>query len=143
MDRKAQTLGYDLRLIGGEGWMAGEAAESLAAAGDVTQHIVRTVLELEVQAGQEGARCLAEQYRTDVELIREIQAAAVHWQTMWPEMLRDPMRWSLHMLEQNVELAQKCVGAMRQNAEAVTQCLRRMETSTEDATHAMQKARGR
>ena len=119
MDRKAQTLGYDVRLIGGEGWMAGEAAESLTAAGDVTQHIVRTVLELEVQA------------------------AAVHWQTMWPEMLRDPMRWSLHMLEQNVELAQKCVGAMRQNAEAVTQCLRRMETSTEDATHAMQKARGR
>ena len=120
--------------------MAEEATESLAAAGELTQHVVHTMLELEVHAGQEGARCLAEQYRIDIDMVRELQEVAVRWQTTWPEMMRDPMRWYLHALEQQAALTQKCLGAVRQNAEAVTQCLRRIETSTEEATHALQKA---
>lgn len=130
-----------VRMMEGEATrMAEEATESLAVAGELTQHIFHTVLELEASAGQEGARCLAEQYRADMDLARECQEAAFRWQAAWPEMMRDPIRWYLHSLEENAALTRKCLEAMRQNTEAMTQCLRRMETSTEEASHALQKA---
>jgi hypothetical protein len=140
-ERTRDAAGAALRRMEGEATrMAKEATESFAVAGELTQHIVHTVLELEASAGQEGARCLAEQYRADMDLARECQEAAFRWQAAWPEMMRDPTRWYLHSLEENVALTRKCLGTMRQNAEAMTQCLHRMEASTEEASHALQKA---
>lgn len=140
-ERTRDAAGAAVRMMEGEASrMAGEATESLAVAGELTQHILHTVLELEANAGQEGARCLSEQYRADMDLARECQEAAFRWQATWPEMMRDPIRWYLHSLEVNAALTQKYLGAVRQNAEAVTQCLRRMETSAEEASRALQKA---
>jgi hypothetical protein len=141
MDRRAPATVHEMRMLEGDASrMAEEATESLAVAGALTQHVVHTMLELEAHAGQEGARCLAEQYRIDIDMVRELQEAALRWPTTWPEMLRDPMRWCLHSLEQQAALTQTYLGAVRQNAEAVTQCLRRIETSAAEATHAVQKA---
>jgi len=140
-ERTGDAAGAGVRMMEGEATrMAEEATESFAVAGELTQHILHTVLELETSAGQEGARCLAEQYRADIDMAREVQEAAFRWQATWPEMMRDPMRWYLHALEENAALTRKYLGAVRQNAEAMTQCLRRMETSTEEASHALQKA---
>lgn len=139
-ERTREATGAAVRMMEGEATrMVGEATESLAVAGELAQHVLHTVLEFEVNAGQEGARCLSEQYRADVDLAREFQEAAVRWPATWPEMMRDPIRWYLHTLEQNTALTRRYLETLRQNAEAVTQCLRRMETSAEQAAHAMQK----
>src|SRR5262245_38867112 len=127
-DRTWDPAGVAMRMMeGGASRMAEEAAEAFAIAGVLTQHVMQTVLDLEAHAGQETARCLSEQQRTDVDVLRELQEVAFRWQTTWPEMMRDPLRWYLHALEQNTTIAQKWFVAMRQNAEAMTQCLRRME----------------
>lgn len=140
-ERTRDAAGAAGRMMEGEASrMAEEATESFAVAGELTQHVLHTVLELEASAGQEGARCLAEQYRADIDVAREFQEAAFRWQATLPEMMRDPIRWYLHALEENAALTQKYLGAVRQNAEAMTQRLRRIETSVEEGSHALQKA---
>jgi hypothetical protein len=112
-------------------------AETLSVWCDVTQHALRDVLELSARTTQEGARQLAEWQRMNVDALREMQAAALRWQKIWPEAIRDPMRWYEHSVAESVDASQRAFELARRNAEATMQACQRLESAAETTTRTL------
>jgi hypothetical protein len=119
------------------GQVAGLGDETLTVLADAAQHAFRNVIELSNQASQEGARQLTEWQQTNLELMREMQGAALGWATLWPEYLRDPVRGYQRSLEQSIQLTQRLVALTRRNAETLAQACQRLERATDNTTRSL------
>ena len=119
------------------GQLASLGTETLAVWADVTQNAMRNMFELSTQATQESARQMTDWQRTNVDLLREMQAATFRWTTIWPEALRDPIRCYQRALEESIEGTQRLFEIGRRNAESMMQGYQRLETVTEDTTRTL------
>jgi hypothetical protein len=119
------------------GQLASLGTETLAVWADVTQNAMRNMFELSSQATQEGARQMTDWQRINVDLLREMQAAAFRWTTIWPEALRDPIRCYQRALEESIEGTQRMFEVGRRNAESMMQSYQRLESVTEDTTRTL------
>jgi hypothetical protein len=130
--QRARESTNDATRIAGQ--LASLGTETMAVWADVTQNAMRNVFELSSQAGQEGARQWSEWQRCNVDVLREMQAAAFRWNIVWPEAFRDPIRWCQRSLEESIEATQRMFELGRRNAEIVMQGYQRLESATEDTT---------
>ncbi len=64
---------------------AGKAVETMALWTDASQRIMNQLVELGAGAAKESARLYAEFQQTTVDVLRDTQATALRWQTLWPE----------------------------------------------------------
>jgi hypothetical protein len=119
--------------------MAGDVTESFAGAVGAAQEAVRAMMDLGTSTSQEATRSLVERSQVHMELARRFQEAAFRWQSMWPEMLRDPVQWYLHSLEEHTAVTRECFAAMRKDAEVISTSLQRMEASAAEASRVLQK----
>lgn len=119
------------------GQLASLGTETLAVWADVTQHALRDVLELSARTTQESARQLTEWQQMNVDALREMQAAAFRWHTIWPEAFRDPIRWYQRSLEESVDATQRTFELARRNAEATMQACQRLESAAETTTRTL------
>jgi hypothetical protein len=119
------------------GQLAGLGTETLTVWADVTQQAMRNMLELSSHTTQESAGQMAECLRMNVDGLRELQAAALRWQMIWPEAFRDPMRYYQRSLEQSIEATQRLLELTRRNAETMVQACQRMETAAESTTRTL------
>jgi len=78
--QQARETAKDTTRVAGQ--LAGLGTETLTVWTDATQHALRDVVELSAQATQEGARQLTEWQQTNLDLMRETQAAAFRWYTL-------------------------------------------------------------
>ncbi|HXH84376.1 MAG TPA: hypothetical protein VNN07_15840 [Candidatus Tectomicrobia bacterium] len=133
---RARESGAETARMAGQ--LAGLGTETLGVWTDLTQHTMRGLMDLSVQATQEQTRQWAEMQQTAFDMWREMQATAFRWQTAWPEAFRDPFRWYQRSLEEGVDSTQRLCGLARRNAEAMTQTFQRLESATQDATRMLQ-----
>jgi hypothetical protein len=119
------------------GQLAGLGTETLTVWTDATQRAVRDVLELSTQATQEGARQLTEWQQTNLDLMREMQAATLRWTQLWPEFFRDPIRGYQRSLEESIDTTHRVFELTRRNAETLAQSCQRLERAADDATRTL------
>jgi hypothetical protein len=119
------------------GQLAGLSTETLTIWTDTAQHAARDVLELSTQAAQERGRLLTEWQQASLDMMRELQTAAVHWYTLWPEFLRDPIRGYQRSLEDSVETSHRLLGLARRQAETLAQSCNRLERVADDTTRTL------
>jgi hypothetical protein len=120
------------------GQLASVGTETMAVWADVNQQIAHDVMEMSSTAVVEGARLLSELQAANLEALREMQAAAFRWQTLWPEAFRDPIRWYQRAMEESIDTAHRTFGLSRRNAETMTQTFERMQSSAEEAARTLQ-----
>jgi uncharacterized protein Yka (UPF0111/DUF47 family) len=106
----------------------------------MSQHVAHSLMEFGTSASREAASCFAEQSQVEMDLVRRLQEATSRWQSMWPELMRDPTQWYLKVLEAQTTVTRECLRAMRRNAEAFGKSLQRIEASAEEASRAVHKA---
>ena len=133
--QQARETAKDTTRVAGQ--LAGLGTETLTVWTDTTQHALRDVVELSAQATQESARQLTEWQQTNLDLMRETQAAAYRWFTLWPEFFRDPIRGYQRSLEESIDAAQRVFELTRRNAEALTQSCQRLERAAGDASRTL------
>jgi hypothetical protein len=119
------------------GQLAGFGNETLTVWTDASQRVIRDVVELSAQATQEGARQITEWQQTNLDLLREVQAAAFRWSTLWPEFFRDPVHGYQRSLEESIDAAHRVFELTRRNAEALTQSCQRLERAADDTTRTL------
>jgi hypothetical protein len=117
--------------------IASLGAEVFTVWADVGQRALHGMLELSSRAAQESARQLAEWQQANVDVLREWQAAAFRWPTLWPEMLRDPIRGYQRMVEEGIESSQRAFALTRRNAETMTGACQRLERAADEATRTL------
>jgi hypothetical protein len=133
--QQARETAKDTTRVAGQ--LAGLGTETLTVWSDATQHALRDIVVLSAQATQEGARQLTEWQQTSLDLMRETQAAAFRWYTLWPEFFRDPIRGYQRSLEESIDATQRVFELTRRNAEALTQSCQRLERAAGDASRTL------
>jgi hypothetical protein len=68
----------------------GKTVETMALWADANQRILSQLVELGAGAAKESTRLYTELQQTTVEVLRDTQATALRWQTLWPEAFKDP-----------------------------------------------------
>jgi hypothetical protein len=121
------------------GQIAGLGTETLAVWTEVSQQVMRDLVGLSSNAVQEATRQVIEMQQANMETLRDMQVGAFRFQTTWPEVFRDPIRWYQGSVQDWIEATHRCWGLARRNAETVTQSFQRMEQSTEEATRTLQR----
>jgi hypothetical protein len=122
------------------GQTAGMGADVMVACADANQRVMRELMELWVGTARESARLYGELLQSSFTMLREVQAATLRYQVMWPEALRDPFGWYQKALEENIERTQKAFRALGGNAEVVSQSVERLQSSAEKAGRGIQEA---
>ena len=117
--------------------LAGLGTEAMAVWGDVSQRALRDMAELSARTTQESVRQYTEWQQMNMDLLREAQAAMFRWQTIWPEVFRDPIRYYQRTLEESIEATQRVFHATRRNAETMMEACQRLEHASEDATRSL------
>jgi hypothetical protein len=118
----------------------GKAVEALTLWADANQRFVREVAELSAATAKEGVRLYAELQQSGIEAVREAQAIALRWQTIWQDAPRDPLAWYQRALTDGVEHSQKWFRMLEGNAQAVTRTAERLQTSAEQAGKGIQES---
>jgi hypothetical protein len=136
--QRARESANDATRVAGQ--LASLGTETLGVWADVTQHAMRNMLELSSHSTQESARQMTDWQRVNVDMFREMQAAMFRWNTTWPEMFRDPIRWYQHSLEESIEATQRLFEIGRRNAESKMQGYQRLESATQDTTKTIAEA---
>jgi hypothetical protein len=118
---------------------AGKAVETLALWADANQRILGQLVELSAGAAKESARLYAELQQTTVDVLRDTQSTALRWQTHWPEVFKDPVRFYQQTLVESVDGAQKAFRLVEGNAQAVARSAERWQASAEQAGRGIQE----
>jgi hypothetical protein len=118
---------------------AGKAVETMALWADANQRIMSQLVELSAGAAKESARLYAEVQQTTVDVFRDTQATALRWQTLWPEAIKDPVRFYQQTLVESVDGAQKAFRLVEGNAQAVARSAERWQASAEQAGKGIQE----
>jgi hypothetical protein len=110
---------------------SGKAVDTLTVWADANQRIMKELAELSAATAKEGVRLYAELQQGGLEAMREAQATALRWQTIWQETPRDPMAWYQRALADGVEQTQKWFRLMEGSAQAMTRTAERLQTTAE------------
>lgn len=121
------------------GQLVSAGTETLAVFADVNQQVLRDLVQLSSAGLQEGTRLWTEMQHVGVEAVRNVQSAVFRMQTMWPEALRDPLRWYQRTLEESIDVATQTLGLARKSAETATQSYQRLQSSAEESTRSLQE----
>ena len=119
------------------GQLAALGTETLTVCTDTAQRALRDVSELSAQATDERMGQLIGWQQTNLELMREVQAAAFRWWALWPEFIRDPIRGCQRSLEESIEANHRVFEITRRNAEAVAESCQRLERAADTATRTL------
>ncbi len=119
--------------------IAGLSSQALAVWTEVSQDVVRDLMTLSSSTVQESTRQMVEMQQANMDTLREMQFGAFRWQTLWPEMFRDPIRWYQGSTQDLIDTTQKWWGLARRNAETVRQSYQRMEQTTSQATRELER----
>ncbi|MGH7277586.1 MAG: hypothetical protein ACREJG_02770 [Candidatus Rokuibacteriota bacterium] len=138
--RRAQEAGRTAHDAGrAMGEMASIGAESAAVWADANQRALGEIFELTAGTAKEGARLYGQMQQNAIDVVREMQSAALRWQTMWPEMFRDPFRCYQRMVMDSVDYAQRGFRLMGGAAEAMTESVDRLQQSAAEAGKGIQE----
>ena len=105
------------------------AADATIAA---TQRVIGDLTELSIGVAKENARLVAELQMAAIDAIHESQAAALRWQTLWPEGLTDPLRVYQRAFMETVDSTQRALTFMGANARVVVHAVDRLQASVTD-----------
>jgi hypothetical protein len=117
---------------------SGKAVDTLTVWADANQRIMKELAELSAATAKEGVRLYAELQQGGLEAMREAQATALRWQTIWQETPRDPMAWYQRALADGVEQTQKWFRLMEGSAQAMTRTAERLQTTAEQTGKGIQ-----
>jgi hypothetical protein len=131
--RKAQDAGRAVAE------MAGIGGETAVVWADANQRAMRELFELTAGTAKEGARLCGEMQQSAIDALREMQTTALRWNTIWPEMFRDPFRCYQRMVMDSVDCAQRSFRLMAASADAMTQSVDRLQQSAEEAGKGIQE----
>ena len=116
------------------------AVEAMTLWADANQRVVRELAELSAATAKEGVRLYAELQQAGVEVLRDTQAAALRWQSSWPEAARDPLAWYQRALADGVESTQTWFRILETNAQAMTRTAERLQSTAEQAGKGIQES---
>ena len=116
------------------------AVEAMTLWADANQRVLRELAELSAATAKEGVRLYAELQQAGVEVLRDPQAAALRWQSSWPEAARDPLAWYQRALTDGVENAQTWFRILDSNTQAMTRTAERLHTTAEQAGKGIQES---
>ena len=116
------------------------AVEAMTLWADANQRVLRELAELSAATTKEGVRLYAELQQASVEVLRDTQAAALRWQSSWPEAARDPLAWYQRALTDGVENAQTWFRVLDSNTQAMTRTAERLHTTAEQAGKGIQES---
>jgi hypothetical protein len=112
-------------------------AETVSTWAELNQRVGQNLLRISASAVEETARATTEMQQATFTAWRDAQTAAFRWQTLWPEMFRDPMRWYQHAFEQAVTTMQDAFDLSRRNAEIATRSFDRLRTNSEETARTL------
>ena len=116
------------------------AVEAMTLWADANQRVFRELAELSAATAKEGVRLYAEMQQAGVEVLRDTQAAALRWQSSWPEAARDPLAWYQRALTDGVESTQTWFRILESNTQAMTRTAERLQTTAEQAGKGIQES---
>jgi hypothetical protein len=117
---------------------SGKAVDTLTVWADANQRIMKELAELSAATAKEGVRLYAELQQGGLEAMREAQATALRWQTIWQDTPRDPMGWYQRALADGVEQTQKWFRLVEGSAQAMTRTAERLQTTAEQTGKGIQ-----
>jgi hypothetical protein len=118
----------------------GKAVEAMTVWAEANQRVLRELAELSAASAKEGVRLYAEIQQAGLDALRDAQASALRWQSMWQEAPRDPLAWYQRTLTDGMESTQKWFRVLEGNAQAVTRTAERLQTTTEQAGKGIQES---
>lgn len=89
---------------------------------------------------KENARLVGELTHVALDAALETQRAAIRWQTSWPEVFADPVRWYQRTLIDGVEGTQRAMGLLGMQARMIMQCADRVQDMTRQAGQRLRDA---
>ena len=119
---------------------SGRAVEAMTLWADANQRVLREMAELSATTAKESVRLYAELQQAGLEALREAQAAALRWQSIWQEAPQDPLACYQRALTDGVEHTQKWFRLLEGNAQAVTRTTERLQTTAEQAGKGIQES---
>jgi hypothetical protein len=114
-------------------------SETAGVWADLNQRVMQNLTDLWLRGAREGARTFTEIQEANLEAWREAQDAAFRLQTMWPDALRDPMRWYQRALEETVDSFSRPLHTINRRADIITRTAGRMRGSTQETGRQMQQ----
>lgn len=108
---------------------AGAGAEAMAAGAEAGQRALSEATNVSALMVREGWRLWMEMQHAVLNAAREQQAALIRWQTLWAEMLVDPLRGYQRALEEGVETTRRALALAGANARAIGEAVDRVQTS--------------
>jgi hypothetical protein len=118
---------------------AGNAVETVALWADANQRILSQIADLGAGVAKESARLYAEMQQTTVDALRDSQATALRWQSLWPEAIKNPAAFYQQTLVESVDGAQKAFRLAEGNAQAIAKSAERWQASAEQAGRGIQE----
>jgi methyl-accepting chemotaxis protein len=119
---------------------SGRAVETMTVWAEANQRALRELAELSAATAKEGVRLYAELQQAGIEVVRDMQASALRWQTSLQDAPRDPLAWYQRALTETVESAQKWFRMLEGNAQAVTRTAERLQTTAEQTGKGIQES---
>jgi len=119
---------------------SGKAVEAMTLWSDANQRFLREMAELSAASAREGVRLYAELQQSGIEALREAQAIALRWPSVWQEAPRDPLAWYQRALTDSVEHGQRWFRMLEGNAQAMTRTAERLQTTAEHAGKGIQES---
>jgi len=116
-----------------------KAVETLTVWAETNQKVLRDLTELTAATAKEGVRLYAELQQSGIEALRETQAVALRWQSVWQDGPKDPIAWYQKAMAESVDQAQKTFKIVEGNAQAVTRSAERLGTQAEQAGRGIQE----
>jgi hypothetical protein len=118
---------------------AGSAVETVALWADANQRILGQIADLGAGVAKDTARLYAELQQTTVDALRDSQASALRWQSLWPEAMKNPTVFYQQTLAESMEGAQKAFRLAEGNAQAIAKTAERWQASAEQAGRGIQE----
>ena len=107
----------------------GAGAEAMAAGAEAGQRALSEMTNVSALMIREGWRVWMEMQHALLNAAREQQAALIRWQTLWAEMMVDPLRGYQRALEEGVEATRRALALAGANARAIGEAVDRVQTS--------------
>lgn len=116
-----------------------KAVETMTVWADAQQRVLREFVEVSATTAKEGARLYAELQQNAIETLRDSQAAAIRWQSAWPEDPRNVTAWYQQAVIESVDGAQKTLRLVEGNVQAITRSVERVQSAAEHAGKGIQE----
>jgi hypothetical protein len=117
--------------------MSSLGAETIGTWAELNQRVSHDFLRISSSAAEEATRATTELQQAVFAAWRDAQTAAFRWQTLWPELFRDPVRWYQRAFEHVVGTMQDAIDLNRRSAEIATRSFDRLQSHSEEAARTL------